>query len=134
MIIQIKLGRPVEPVGDIATFTVETNNTFFIKEVQKFVCPVRLMQFLDIQMKNNYDIKELIMDKDIANANIDITIDLLSKTDEIMSNQDKFFEFDEYLEDTEDYLDEYGNPKELSDLTEHSDRGYEMNLDSELYK
>ena len=134
MIIKIKLGRAVEPMGDIATFTIKTNNKYFISEIKKYKCPIRLINFLDEQMENDY-IEELIQDHEIQSAIIDIEINLLNETDKIMNSSDNFTDLDKYIEST-DYLDKYGSEIEIedSDLTEQSDRAYEMNLDNYLYK
>ena len=134
MIFKIKLGRAVEPIGDIATFTIKTNNKYFISEIKKYKCPIRLINFIDEQIKND-DIEELIKDNEIQSAVIDIEIDLLNETDEIVNSSDGFTDLDKYIEST-DYLDKYGVEVEIedSDLTEQSDRAYEMNLDNYLYK
>ncbi len=133
MIIEIKLGKPVEPVGDCATFYYETENEYFIEEIKKYKCPFRLAMFLDEAMEEFNDIKELIRLE--PNQNIDLVIDLLAESERMIKDPTLFAFSDKYLQQT-DHLDKYGYEIELeeSDLTEQSDRGYEMEVDSYLYK
>lgn len=79
------------------------------------------------------DIKELIRLE--PNHKVDLLIDLLAESERMIKDPTLFAFSDKYLEQT-DYLDKYGYEFELeeSDLTEKSDRGYEMDVDSYLYK
>lgn len=133
MIIELKLGKPVEPVGDCATFYYETENKYFIDEIKKYKCPFRLTMFLDEVIEEFDDIKELIRLE--PNQKVDLLIDLLAESERMIKNPSLFAFSDKYLEQT-NYLDRYGYEIELeeSDLTEQSDRGYEMEVDSYLYK
>jgi hypothetical protein len=133
MIIELKLGKPVEPVGDCATFYYETENEYFIDEIKKYKCPFRLSRFLDEAMEQFDDIKELIRLE--PNHKVDLLIDLLAESERMIKDPTLFAFSDKYLEQT-DYLDKYGYEFELeeSDLTEQSDRGYEMEVDNFIYK
>jgi hypothetical protein len=133
MLIEIKLGKPVEPVGDCATFYYETENEYFIYEIKKYKCPFRLSMFLDEVMKEFDNIEELIRLE--PNQKVDLVIDLLAESERMIKDPTLFAFSDKYLEQTK-HLDKYGNEIELeeSDLTEKSDRGYEMEVDSYLYK
>lgn len=133
MLIEIYLSKAVEPVGDCARFYFETENKYFIDEVKKYICPVRLSKFLDEAMEEFNDIEELIRLE--PNQKADLFIDLSHISEKLLKNP-KLSPFSEkYLEQTQ-HLDQYGNEPLLedSDLTEHSDRGYEMQLDNYLYK
>lgn len=133
MLIEIYLSKPVEPVGDCARFYFETDNKYFINEVKKYICPVRLSKFLDKTMEQFDDIKELVRLE--PGQKIDLFINLSHISEKIIKDPNLFAFSDKYLEQTK-HLDKYGNEIELeeSDLTEHSDRGYEMQLDNFIYK
>ncbi len=131
MIVEIYLSKPVEPVGDCARFYIETDNKYFIDEVKKYVCPVRLSKFLDEAMEQFDDIKELIRLE--PNQKADLFIDLSHISEKLIKNPKLSPFSDKYLEQTQ-HLDQYGYELEPTDLTEKSDRGYEMELDSLLYK
>ncbi|RXJ98100.1 hypothetical protein CRU98_11325 [Arcobacter sp. CECT 8986] len=133
MLIELKLGKPVEPVGDCATFYYETENEYFIDEIKKYKCPFRLAMFLDEAMEEFDDIQELI--KLEPNQKVDLLIDLLAESERMIKDPTLFAFSDKYLEQT-NYLDKYGNEIEIeeSDLTEKSDRRYEMQLDDMIYK
>ncbi|WP_128980687.1 hypothetical protein [Halarcobacter ebronensis] len=133
MIIEIYLSKAVEPVGDCARFYFKTDNKYFIDEVKKYICPVRLSKYLDEAMEEFNDIEELIRLE--PNQKADLFIDL-SHISEKLIKDPKLSPFsDKYLEQTL-HLDQYGYelPLEESDLTQKSDRGYEMQLDNLLYK
>lgn len=134
MIIEIYLSKPVEPIGDCARFYIETNNQEFIQELKKYVCPVRLIKYLDQELENNEDILELVSLTEEQKVNLKIDLSLSS---EKIINDPSLSPFpNKYLEQTKDYLDKYGNEPTLeeSDLTQKSDRGYEIQLDNFLYK
>ncbi|WP_419769084.1 MAG: hypothetical protein ACNI3C_06920 [Candidatus Marinarcus sp.] len=133
MLIELKLGKPVEPLGDCATFYIETENHYFIEEVKKYKCPFRLSRFLDEAIEQFDDIKELIRLE--PNHKVDLLIDLLAESERMIKDPTLFAFSDKYLEQTK-HLDKYGYEIDLeeSDLTEQSDRGYEMEVDSYLYK
>ena len=133
MLIEIYLSKPVEPVGDCATFYYKTENEYFIDEIKKYKCPYRLSMFLDEAMEQFNDIKELIRLE--PGQKIDLFINLSHISEKLVKNP-KLSPFSKkYLEQTK-HLDKYGNEALLedSDLTEKSDRAYEMQLDNYLYK
>ncbi len=133
MIVEIYLSKPVEPVGDCARFYIETNDQEFIHELKKYVCPVRLIKYLDQELEINEDILELIRLE--PEQIVDLKIDLSLASEKIINDPNLSPFPTKYLEQTK-HLDKYGNelPLEESDLTQKSDRGYEMQLDNLLYK
>lgn len=134
MLIILTLSKQVEPVGDCATFYIDTENKYFIEEVQKYKCPFRLARFLDDAKEQFDDIKELIRLE--PSHKIDLFIDLTHIAQEIIEDIDSSPFGDLYLEQTK-HLDKYGYEKdtiEESDLTENSDSAYEMQLDDIIYK
>jgi hypothetical protein len=110
MIVEIYLSKAVEPVGDCARFYFETENKYFIDEVKKYICPVRLSKFLDEAMEEFNDIEELIRLE--PNQKADLFIDLSLVSQEIISNPNLFPFSDKYLEQTK-HLDQYGNDIEI---------------------
>jgi hypothetical protein len=131
MLVEIYLSKPVEPLGDCARFYYETDNKYFIDEVKKYICPFRLALFLDEAKKQFEDIKELVKLKEEQRA--DLFIDLSLASQNIINDPNLFGFSDKYLEQTK-HLNQYGYELELTDLTEKSDRRYEMELDSSLYR
>ncbi|RXJ90157.1 hypothetical protein CRV01_03070 [Arcobacter sp. CECT 8983] len=96
MIIEIKLGKPVEAVGDCAIFYYETEYEYFIDEIKKYKCPFRLAMYLDEAMEQFDDIKELIRLE--PSQKIDLLIDLLAESERIIKNPTLFAFLDKYLE------------------------------------
>lgn len=70
-----------------------------------------------------------------SNQKVNLVINLLTESELMIKDPTLFALSDKYFEQT-NYLDEYGNEIELEeyDLTEESDRGYEMGIDNLLYK
>ncbi len=130
MLIELYLAQAVEPVGDIGTFYIETDDEEVIKEFKKYKCPMRLVKYMDEVLESNKNVKELVKLK--PGQKIDHFINLSHISDKNLKDGLSPF-MDEYLKQT-DHLDEYGNEIEKSDLTEGSDRGYEMKLDDLIYK
>jgi hypothetical protein len=105
MLIEIYLSKPVEPLGDCATFYIETENKYFIEEVKKYKCPFRLSKFLDEAIEQFDDIKELIRLE--PGQKIDLFINLAHISERIIKDPNLFAFSDKYLEQTK-HLDKYG--------------------------
>ncbi len=112
MIIEVYLNEEVEPVGDSGTFYIDTSSNIFIEEINKYQCPIRLIDFLDEEFENNNEVTELIRLPE--NGKIDLFINLSNETQKIIDETDGFTEFDKYLENTS-HLNKYGNQINIKD-------------------
>ena len=129
MILKIKTCEDTKLGGDIGTYYIKTDDSDFIEDVQLFVCPIRLIRYISKEK----DIIELITDEEIKNSKVDLTIDLSSEMNDILKNLNTILDVEQYIKDTDDELDVYGEVFEESDLTYNTNRGYEMNFDNNLY-
>jgi len=112
MILKLFLSENTKLGGDIGTFYFETNDERFIEEVQKFVCPVRLIQFISTdEINSNKNIRELITDAEINNSSIDIFVDLTQEMNKILIGLNEILDINKYIEETNDKSDKYGNEK-----------------------
>lgn len=136
MLVEIYISKDTELGGDIGRVYLDTEDMKFVDEVKKYKCPIRMCLFLEKEIKNNSNIRELITDKEIKESTVDLLIDLSDITSDIVNHHSyAIFNFEKYIENTS-YLDKYGNELELEecDFTQNSDSAYELELDNAIYK
>lgn len=106
MLIEIYLSKPVEPVGDCATFYIKTEDEFFIEEIKKYKCPVRLAKFIDEQLESDKNVVEELIKLE-PGQKIDLFINLSHISEKIIKDPNLSPMTDKYLEQTQ-HLDKYG--------------------------
>ena len=112
MIVKLYLSEDTNLGGEIGTFYFETSDESFIEEVQKFVCPVRLMKYISTdEINSNKNIRELITDVEINDSSVDVLVNLTPRMNEILINLNEILDINKYIEDTKDKFDKYGNVK-----------------------
>ena len=126
MIIKIKVCEDTKLGGDIGTYYIDTNDEIFIDEVQRFVCPVRLIKYIS----DDKDIKELITNEEISNCKVDLSIDLSSEMNDILKNLNTILDIEQYIKDTYEDFDEFGEDLYFDgDLVDGVDYAYNMQAD-----
>ena len=108
--IKVKTADDTKDLGDLATFYINTISQKFIDELKKYVCPMRIVLFIEEQE----NLSECILIKQTPPDNsIDLKIDLSQKYKEIekscIAKGDPLgLTIDKYIENTP-HLDKYGN-------------------------